>query len=44
MKNEYDVDEMKEILQKYDRVMSNGILPGSGKTTAIKKMDMKYYL
>ena len=36
MKNEYDVNEMKEILQKYDRVMVKGLLPGSGKTTAIK--------
>ena len=27
---------MKEILQKYDRVMVKGLLPGSGKTTAIK--------
>ena len=27
MKNEYDVNEMKEILQKYDRVMVKGLLP-----------------
>ena len=36
MKNEYDVNEMKEILQKYDKVMIKGLLPGSGKTTAVK--------
>ena len=36
MKDEYDVNEMKKILQKYDRVMVKGLLPGSGITTAIK--------
>ena len=41
MKDEYDVNEMKEILQKYDRVMIKGLLPGSGKTTAIKNSDYK---
>ena len=34
MKNEYDHHEMKEILQKYDRVMVKGLLPGSGKNNS----------
>ena len=36
MKDEYDIFEMKDILQKYDKVMIKGLLPGSGKTTAVK--------
>ena len=36
MKDEYNKNEIKDILQKYDRVMIKGLLPGSGKTTAVK--------
>ena len=36
MKNEYDKQEMKEILQIYDKTFVGADLPGSGKTTAVK--------
>ena len=36
LKDEWDVYEMKEVLQKYDRVFISANLPGSGKTTATK--------
>ena len=36
LKDEWDVNEMKEVLQKYDRVFISANLPGSGKTTATK--------
>ena len=36
MKDEYDVTEVREILQNNNNVMVKGLLPGSGKTTAIK--------
>ena len=36
LKDEWDVNEMREVLQKYDRVLISANLPGSGKTTATK--------
>ena len=36
LKDEYDVNEMKEILQKHKRVMIKGLYAGTGKTTAAK--------
>ena len=36
LKDEWDANEMKEVLHKYDRVFISANLPGSGKTTAVK--------
>ena len=36
LKNEYDTQEMKEILQTHDKTFIGADLPGSGKTTAVK--------
>ena len=36
MNDEYNKDEIKEILNLYDRLMIKATLPGCGKTTAIK--------
>ena len=36
LNDEYDVVEMRDKLQKYDRVLMKGLLPGSGKTTSVK--------
>ena len=41
MKDEYDVTEVREILQNNNNVMVKGLLPGSGKTTAIKNSGYK---
>ena len=41
LKDEYDVNEMKETLQKNNHVMVNGELPGTGKTTAVKNSGYK---
>ena len=41
MINEYDVNEMKTILQSNNNGMINGDLPGSGKTTGIKNSGYK---
>ena len=37
LKDEYDVNEMRDTLQKYHPTIVTAILPGSGKTTTIKK-------
>ena len=41
LKDEYDVVEMQNILQNNNPVMVNALLPGSGKTTAIKNSGYK---
>ena len=41
LKDEYDANEMKSELQKYDRVFINANLPGSGKTTGAKNSGYK---
>ena len=41
MNNEYDNNEMKEILNEHDRTMAIGKLPGVGKTTACKNSGYK---
>ena len=39
--NEYDIDEMKEISNKNDRIMVIGGTPSVGKTTACKNSGYK---
>ena len=41
LSDEYNVNEMQEKLQQYDRVLINGLLPGSGKTTGAKNSGYK---
>ena len=41
LKDEYDVNEIKEKLQQYDRVYIGANLPGSGKTTSVKNSGYK---
>ena len=41
LKDEYDVNEMKEKLQSLNRVLINRLLPGSGKTTGAKNSGYK---
>ena len=41
LKDEYDVNEIKEKLQQYDHVYIGANLPGSGKTTSVKNSGYK---
>ena len=41
LKDENDTKDMKDTLQKNDRVIVKGELPGTGKTTAIKNSGYK---
>lgn len=43
IKNEWNAEEITNAFDKYDRILVNALLPGSGKSYSVKKYKGKKY-